>query len=200
MIPTSADLVTINIGGNNNDAFASVVEHCVYLLGIGCKEALQNAQNSINGIGPAISDLFTAIQKKTPNARVLVMSYVRFWPVFYDNSLCKNDPLKVPSADQKADMNSLVDQMNQVLSSSAEAHGFWFIDVNPNFEGHRLCDKQAAYIQGDLLPGDEKNITSNAANSTDNVGDWYNKGVFHPNLEGHFQYRMLIESALGCGA
>ena len=201
-IPASADLVTINIGGNNGNAFATVVRKCVYLpFQPGCNAALEDAQATIDSINPALNSLFGMIKVAAPNAKVVVLSYVRFWPSVSIPSQCQSKSTKRPSADQKKTMNSLVLRMNQKLAEAANANGFIWVDVDSNFEGHRLCDSGDSYIQWSL---------KNTPDIGDDIGDGgedgvddpqknpFTLGAFHPNETGHDQYRMELEKAVGC--
>jgi hypothetical protein len=39
-------------------------------------------------------------------------------------------------------INNLITRIKEKTRKTAEAHGVTFVDVNPHFEGHRLCDGQ----------------------------------------------------------
>ena len=193
--------MTINIGGNNGDAFSKVVTRCVYIPGqFGCEGALTNAQNIVAGIDTALNTLFGKVKVAAPSAKVVVFGDVQFWPRIDNPDQCQSPSLKRPSAAQKATMNSLVLGMNQKLAQAANTNGFTWVDVDGLFEGHRLCDegdKNNTYIQWSLKAtpgigdGDEDGVD-------DPRSELYNKGVFHPFVTGHDQYRMALEKALGC--
>ena len=201
-IPASADLVTINIGGNNGNAFATVVLNCVYLYSqLGCQVALTSAQNIINGINPALNSLFGKVKAAAPKAKVVVLGYVRFWPSFSNPDQCPSNSTKRPSKDEKNNMNSLVLDMNQKLAEAANTKGFIWVDVDSKFEGHRLCDSGVPYIQWSLknTPGIGGGIGDGGEDGIDNPQkNPYNFGAFHPDQTGHDQYRMELEKAVGC--
>ena len=203
-IPSSTDLVTINIGGNNGRAFSDVVTKCVYLRTKRfsfCTRALMNAQNVTANIDSALVNLFSQLKAAAPGARVVVFGYVQFWPSKNKPDQCQSKTLKNPDSDQKAFMNSLVRTINQKLEQAATANNFIFIDVDNFFEGHRLCDLGEPYIQWnswatsgighDLSDADEDGVD-------DPRTELWNHGFFHPFEIGQDQYRIALEKALGC--
>ncbi|MCJ1325767.1 hypothetical protein MMC10_002430 [Thelotrema lepadinum] len=189
-IPKDADLITINIGGDNGEAFAWVVGACVYLYSsIGCDDAIKYAGKVVAGIEPTLVNLFESIGTRAPKAKdIVVLSYIRFWP-----ETTKPDPchgirwLENPSAAQRSQINTLVKAMNSALSTAARSnkfkHKYKFVDVdvddsNKWFTGHRLCN-DISYFQWNLVT-------------------LYEHGAFHPNGQGHQRYAMALEQALGC--
>ena len=198
-IPQGTNLVTINIGGNNGGIFRKVVTRCIYLFGtVGCADALSDAQEEISTIGPKLTSLFNEIRMRAAlGAKLIAFSYVRFWPSANVPKQCQSDSLRRPDSSRKATMNNLVNAMNKELSNAAKMSGFHFVDVNPLFEQHRLCDVESSYIQWKLreLPGggfddgDEGGIDDPYAKP-------YNLGVFHPTKEGQQRYLSALESIL----
>ena len=183
-IPSGTDLVTINIGGNNNDMFSSVITRCVFLPGqFGCNNALKNAANTIAAIVPTLTAVIREIKFKIGNAKVVVLGYVAFWPVADVTTQCQSNSLRRPSALQKATMNKLVRDMNSALLVAANAIGAQFVNVDPDFEDHRLCDVETPYIQWDLegRPGFED---GNNDDTNDPKLDLFNLGVFHADGQG----------------
>ena len=93
-------------------------------------------------------------------------------------------------------MNKLVLAMNTALATAAKASGAIFIDADPFFTGHRLCNPDP-YIQWKLIDlpgfgdGDDDGIS-------DPMLDLFNRGVFHPSQQGHQAYLKAIESGTGC--
>ena len=62
-IDPETDLVTINIGGNNGEAFAGVINWCIFFRKqANCSKALSNAQK-VDEIEPDLVRLFTEISK-----------------------------------------------------------------------------------------------------------------------------------------
>ena len=204
-IPSSADLVTITIGGNNGGAFSDVVTKCVYLrAGIFsfCARALANAQNVVANIASALDELLRQVKAAAPGARVVVFGYVRFWPNEDNPEQCQSKTLKNPSSEQKTAMNALVWGMNRRLEEAAVAHGFAFVDVDGRFDGHRLCDVGESYIQWELqssIPGIEDDLGDDDEIVVDDPrAERWNHGFFHPFEAGQVQYRIALEEALGC--
>ena len=201
-IPDNADLVTINIGGNNGRAFSKVVTRCIYLIGqFGCKGALKNAHNVIEGIDVDLDTLFSKVKARTPTAEVIVFGYVQFWPSTSNPDQCQSTSLKRPSAIQKVTMNTLVLAMNGKLAQATKKYGFKWVDADKFFEGHRLCDSNDPYIQWSLkaTPGYGDGIgDGDEGGVNDPRLDLFNLGVFHPFEVGHSQYRMALEEAMRC--
>ena len=199
-IPSNADLVTINIGGNNCDAFSRVVTRCIYIPGqFGCAGALTNANDTVVGIDSALKTLFSKVKTAAPYATIVVLGYVQLWPVM--SKKCQSPSLSRPSAVQKATMNSLVLDMNQKLAKAANTYNFTYVDADSLFEDHRLCDLKDPYIQWSLKnrPGVGDVIGDGDEDGVDDARrELFNHGVFHPFKIGHCQYRTALEKALGC--
>ena len=195
-IPLNTDLVTIDIGGNNGNAFARVLT-CVYVIGqVGCARALKNAQDVIKKIAPDLRHLLNQINVAAPTAKVVVLGYVQFWPAVDVPIDCQSNSLRRPTAVQKAKMNQLVVDMNAAIEQAAIQTGCHYVDVDKSFEGHRLCEP-TPWIQWELFgrpgfgDGDDDGITD------PNLNTW-NSGVFHPTFEGQRQYASQLAAATGC--
>ena len=193
------DLVTITTGGNDNNAFASVVTTCPYFYGrlsgfdltkmlTGCGGALRAAEDMVNSAElpqrlDALLGAVTGPEMLAPAAVVLIMGY----PALYNHDEpIGTDCLLVKSRRRR--INDLVSNLNGKLSEAADRFNgrgdYQVIFANPNdpnltnapgdktFDGNRFCEKEnRAYFQG--LPG-QGPPTREA----------FLKGMFHPNGDG----------------
>ncbi|KPI37276.1 Lipase 1 [Cyphellophora attinorum] len=181
----SPDLVTITIGGDNNQAFLGLIVNCVYQRDeTYCQYAIQNAWLTVSQLPSDLKTLFTDI--KTTNAaglydrRVAVVGYPKLWSTT-NSTACQQPVLaQVPMAERQA-MNNLADAVNGVLKQATEAMGFgWsFVDADSNFHGKRLCDNVAEPLfQYDFATA------------------LY--GVFHPTAAGQELLYKAVEKSIGC--
>ena len=195
LIPNNTDLITITIGGNNNDAFATVVKDCVYTItGHDCDDALKNGADTIANIAAPMATLYKAIRTAAPAARVVVLGYVQFWPAIDNEDNCQSHFLKNPDATQKTTMNTLVANMNLALKGVVSSFpGFSFVDVSPYFEGNRLCDAvETPWIQYELIDLVDRDVGHLQKRAL------YNEGIFHPTLEGQNVYKNALVKELAC--
>lgn len=181
----SPDLVTITIGGDNNQAFLGLIVNCVYQRDdTYCQYAIQNAQATVAGLDSYLKTLFRDIVSTNFvfNRRVAVVGYPRLWSST-NSTTCQHPVLSnVPLADRQS-MNDLADGVNAVLKKAANDMGFGFtyVNIDPAFEGKRLCDNVAdPLLQYDFATS------------------LY--GVFHPTEQGQQVMFKVVESAIGCAS
>lgn len=177
------DLISVTIGGDNNQAFLGLIVNCVYQRDdVYCQYALQNAAYTVQTIDGDLSTLFNNIATLpppgVPTPKVAVLSYPRLWSTTNQTS-CQSETLtNVPMTDRNA-MNDLADGVNAVLKNAANKFGFTYVDTDALFEGQRLCDNTAApYFQYDFPTAIY--------------------GVFHPTEVGQQQLFKAFEKSVGC--
>ena len=179
------DLVTITIGGDNNQAFLGLIVNCVYqrdAAGQYCQYAIANAQQTVAGLDAYLRTLFRDIMSTNPvpRRRVAVVGYPKLWSSTNANSCQAPVLANVPIADRQA-MNDLADGVNGVLRRVAAemGWGFVFVDTDGAFEGKRLCDAvNVPLFQYDFATA------------------LY--GVFHPTEEGQKVLATSVDRAIGC--
>jgi len=136
LAPLSAatTLVTITIGGNDVN-FAGVMLDCVLYGTSTCVSEVNAAENNARTNLPGKLDtVYNAIRSHAPNARVVVLSYPRFYHVgvWYCVGLSDTSRSKI---------NEGADVLDGVISTAAGRHGFAFADVRSRFAaGHEICD------------------------------------------------------------
>jgi lysophospholipase L1-like esterase len=132
-LSSSTTLASITVGGNDVD-FSGVMEDCVIYGTDTCVSDVNQAENEAQTQLPGELDtVYDNIRSHAPNARVVVLSYPRFYD---DQWYCVG--LSSTSRDK---INEGADVLDGVISSAASRHGFVFADVRSSFaSGHEICD------------------------------------------------------------
>lgn len=204
------DMVTITVGGDNGNAFAGLVRHCVYFRNTQlCNDAFANANNVLNYAQSNLTLVLNRIYATAKSSQINVLGYVQFWNDTVDSGKCQWEPLsdlRAVSAINKTNMNQLVLKANAI---SLNTINVWnsvnskdpnfirarFIDVDPYFRLHRLCDPEP-YLKWragfQATPPDD----SPACGEGNDV--WPKTGVFHPNEVGQGVYLNALSASLGC--
>lgn len=137
-LPADTTLVTVSIGGNDI-AWPTLVSACystVPGVDVGCRndqavEARMTA--ALNELGPKVSATVTAIERKAPAARVLLVGHGGI----YDGRGCWPN-LPVSDADA-AWITGFFSRMNRTLAGAAGGAGAEFVDVASGSAGHDAC-------------------------------------------------------------
>lgn len=133
-------LVTITIGGNDV-GFSTVLTDCVLYGTTTCVNEINAAENQARTVLPGRLDtLYSAIHTRSPYARVVVLSYPRFYDlgVWYCIGL---------SSTSRSKINEGADVLDGVISSAASRHGFAFADVRSRFAAdHEICDGSSSWL------------------------------------------------------
>jgi lysophospholipase L1-like esterase len=167
-LSTATDLVTISIGGNDA-GFSSVITQCALPFPFTCSGQITNARNFINATLPGQLDaLYTEIERRAPNAQVIVVGY----PRLFNGEEC-NFGARISPGEQSA-LNGVADLLASKTAAVAAAHGFDFVDARAPFNTHRICD-DVEWVNGLSNP----------------VGESY-----HPNRAGHDAFTDLISARL----
>jgi lysophospholipase L1-like esterase len=126
-------LVSITIGGNDV-GFAGVMEDCVLYGTDTCVSEINAAESTARNQLPGWLDTtYNGIRGHAPNARVVVLSYPRFYD---DKWYCIG-----LSSTSRNKINEGADVLDGVIAAAASRHGFRFADVRPAFAaGHEICD------------------------------------------------------------
>jgi lysophospholipase L1-like esterase len=132
-LSAATTLVSITIGGNDVD-FSGVMEDCVLYSTDTCVSEVNAAETEARTQLPGELDtVYDNISAHAPNARVVVLSYPRFYnDKWYCVGLSSTDRNKI---------NEGADVLDGVISAAASRHGFAFADVRSAFgSGHEICD------------------------------------------------------------
>ncbi|MCJ1281793.1 hypothetical protein MMC26_001116 [Xylographa opegraphella] len=219
---SAPDLVSLVLGGDDGQAFVSIVYNCVYIRDIpilrteSCQDATANAMMVYNG--PLQANLEAAIRDAqtknlplngTQKRTVLVFGYARFYNTTNPASYCEVDtdhPSPGPDG-LRARINTGVLQINGIIAAAATAQGATYVDVDAGFEGHRFCDAGGdPWFINKPLTGGLATIVDDIENGiglppgglpdsfgVENVAD----ESFHPTLQGQMVYLAAMEAALG---
>ncbi|WP_327269212.1 SGNH/GDSL hydrolase family protein [Streptomyces sp. NBC_01218] len=146
------DLVTVTLGGNDL-GFTDVLTTCVVAglttrTGAPCrdKEAAQ-VDAAFARLSTRLPDMLTDIERRSPNARVVVVGYPGLFPA--DGSVCgSSTPL---AKDDVTWLNQTTNRLNFMLEFSAYLKQAEFIDTSKAFQGKDMCRAPGQWINP-LLP------------------------------------------------
>lgn len=136
----STSLVSITVGGNDV-GFASVLEDCVLFGTNTCVSEINAAEAQAHAVLPGrLGALYSAIHSRSPAARVVVLSY----PRFYDTSAWFCVGLSDTS---RRKINEGADVLDDLAQAAAGLHRFAFADVRSRFAaGHEICDGSRSWL------------------------------------------------------
>ncbi len=148
-LTSSTTLVSITVGGNDV-GFASVMETCVLGSTSTCVSAIDQAESEAQTTLPgSLNTVFADIKADAPNAKVVVLDY----PQFYD--LSKSSSCIGLSTTDRTDLNQGSSVLDGVIQAAAARYGDTFVDVNPYFVGHQICDSNSYLHSVNFLDLDE---------------------------------------------
>ncbi|MGW6423428.1 SGNH/GDSL hydrolase family protein [Nocardia sp. NPDC055053] len=141
-VTADTKLVTLTIGGNNNNTLIKVISACITAgsatagFGNPCEEIYggQFVDDILNKTFPDVKKALTDIRAKAPSAKVAIVGYPQVMPA--DNSNCF---LKMPIA--KGDVpyiNNIQGTLNSVVKRAADETGATFVDMSSSV-GHDSC-------------------------------------------------------------
>jgi lysophospholipase L1-like esterase len=139
-LSTSTSLASIAIGGNDV-GFSKVMQDCVLYSTSTCVNEVNAAENVARTQLPGWLDTtYNGIRSHAPNAKVVVLSYPRFYHVGVWYCVGLSDT-------SRAKINEGADVLDGVIQAAAGRHGFAFADVRSRFAaGHEICDGSASWL------------------------------------------------------
>lgn len=178
-------LVTVGIGGNDA-GFADVIKNCVVadsigtwltnhlsFLGAACKDLLGDQVNDKldsldhGDIHKKLVRLYRDIRKQAPYARVVVVSYPRFFNLDGGDVFHLCEGIRAQSAQM---LNDAVIQADGSIGVAAVRAGFDYVNMQDVLDGHEQCDDDPA-INGLRWISPSKGISAPES--------------YHPNKLGH---------------
>ena len=215
----SPDLTTLVIGGDNGNAFRTLVLNCVYLRNISvlrsssCAESLAFAIETYTTQLPVdVTTLLRAVQTMNlpPNANrtVLVFGYAQLYNTNTPSHVCETDvgwPSPGPGGIRQQ-LNHAVLLVNSLIKASANALRVTYVDVDDLFEGHRFCEGtgQPPWFNNKPLQGGLANIVADVEKGLGCGTHCFNADLsdlaeesFHPTDDGQMAYLSAAEAALG---
>ena len=179
-LSSSDTVVSIGIGGNDNNTFIDAIAACSALgaldvlnIGAPCKAAEGSTfANDIASDGPNVGAALAEIHTLAPNARVFVVGYPDILP--QRGNCWLSMPLTTGDV---AYLNGVEQDLNSMLATEAAAHGATFVDTFDGSIGHDLCKSESVRWIEPLIP-------SSAAISV------------HPNANGEAYMASALEAAI----
>ncbi len=133
---SGTDLVSVTIGGNDA-GFADVMTTCVLQSESTCVNRVNQAKAYVNTTLPGqLDQVYNAIDSRSPNARVVVLGYPRFYKL---SGTCVTGLTEA----ERAAINGASDHLNAAIAKRAADHGFAFASVAGAFTGHEICSGNA---------------------------------------------------------
>jgi lysophospholipase L1-like esterase len=141
-LTADTDLVTMTIGGNDSSVFSGAIEACVTAgtlaagQGSPCKDQNGDSfENTVRGTTyPALVKALTAVQQRSPHARVLILGYPWILPA----SVGCFPSVPVATGDVPY-LRSLQSTLNDAVRRAAAATGVTYVDLNGPSEGRDAC-------------------------------------------------------------
>ena len=141
-ISSSADLISITIGGNDA-GFAPTVLSCEVSSDAACASTVASAEASMSAtLGAKLDATYAAIHAKAPNAQVVVLGY----PLLFDtaSSSCGIGGMSLA---KRRSLNDGAQVLDNLTMMRAQAAGFTWSDVRDDFAGHGIC-AATPYLNG----------------------------------------------------
>lgn len=165
--------VTITIGGNDI-GFADVITTCLGTNTEACLNAVAAAkQQATSELPTKLGSVYSAVKTRAPNATIVATDY----PRLFNGSDCSI--LTSFTGTEMAALNDGANTLAGVIKTAASASGIGYVNVQPPFVGHALCDATPWINNASLFDQFES---------------------FHPNASGYkYGYTPVVSPALGVG-
>ena len=156
-VTRSTDYVTVGLGYNDYGWFGGFFSGCTALAssdpdGHPCEDTppvgVSDPEATARTLGDQIAVALESIQKKAPDARVLLVGYPQLVPA---SGTCPELPL---AAGDYAFVRSMMELLDDELRRAADTAGVGYVDVLKASEGHDICAGDQAWVNGGtILPG-----------------------------------------------
>ena len=138
----SANVVSVGIGGNDNNLFVSALVDCgvidifdFFNIGAPCKALYGNTfANDVANDASTIGGVIAGIHARASNATVFVLGYPDILP--QSGNCYPTMPLTTGDVSY---LNGIEKDLNTMLQSEASAHGATFVDTFTQSIGHDAC-------------------------------------------------------------
>jgi lysophospholipase L1-like esterase len=179
-LKASTNVVTLSIGGNDNNTFITAVAGCTALdvsdpenIGAPCESTYGSYfANNIAADAPNIAAALQAIHTLSPRAQVFVVGYPDILP--QQGNCYPQMPLTTGDA---AYLNGVEHDLNNMLAAQAAANGATFIDTYDPSIGHDACQPEGTRWVEPVVPGTTA-------------------FPVHPNAAGETAMAGIVESAM----
>ena len=147
------EVVTLGIGGNDEDLFSDLVTTCLSLAsddptGSPCRDAMATAgggdiaMDRIGIIGTRLTSALTGVLDRVPGAAVVLVGYPQLVP---ESGRCDSLPL---ADGDYAYVRSLTEQLGAATEEAAKETGVRYADVLAASAGHDVCAGADAWVNG----------------------------------------------------
>nr|WP_042195369.1 SGNH/GDSL hydrolase family protein [Kibdelosporangium sp. MJ126-NF4]CEL21968.1 putative secreted hydrolase [Kibdelosporangium sp. MJ126-NF4]CTQ92748.1 putative secreted hydrolase [Kibdelosporangium sp. MJ126-NF4] len=131
-LSASTSLVTISIGGNDA-GFVDTITTCTLNGDSACVNRVEQGKTFARNTLPGrLDNVYKTIRQRSPNARVVVLGYPRFYKVPGSCNVGLSDT-------KRSAINSGADVLAEVTAQRAAAAGFRFVDIRTAWTGHEIC-------------------------------------------------------------
>jgi GDSL-like Lipase/Acylhydrolase family len=180
-LSTSDSVVTIGIGGNDNNTFITALAGCGIIdindplnIGAPCAAVFGSSfASSISSDAVNIGAALKQIHVLAPQARVYVAGYPNILP--QSGNCWPQMPLTTGDVSY---LNGVENDLNSMLQQQAEANGATFVDTYDPSIGHDACKSESVRWVEPVIP------------STDAIS-------VHPNAAGEAAMAKAVEAAIG---
>jgi len=171
----ATSVVTMGIGGNDNNTFLTAVAGCAALdildvlnIGSPCKDAFGNTfANSIASDAPNIGAAIQGIHALSPQAKIFVVGYPDILP---QSGNCY--PQVPITTGDVAYLNGVETDLNGMLAAEASANGATFVNTFTPSIGHDACKPESVRWIEPPIPGtDAAPVHPNAAGEAADARD-----------------------------
>ena len=141
-VTPKAKLVTVSVGGNDHGIYVSAFINClryakVTRVGAPCKANLGSAfTNRVSSVETSVRAVLQAVRRRAPNARVMVVTYLRLLP---DDDECAALPYPVGDV---AWVTQVERSLAEAMRRAAVAQGVEIVDMQQLSEGHDVCSSE----------------------------------------------------------
>ncbi len=170
-VKPDTDLVTVGIGGNDGNLFASLISACTGGQGACEPFTRDSAPTILRQTVTDIAAVLADVRAKAPKATVLLVGYLRIMP---DTGTCP--AIGIPSGDAAA-VAVAEKSLEQALSDAARRAEVPYVSMREASSGHDACAGAQAWTNG--------------ADVTDDDGI-----AFHPRLAGMQAIARAVEARL----
>jgi hypothetical protein len=140
VLDETTDLVTLGVGGNDENLFASLLQRCFASAdpdapGTPCTDLVgADVDRVLPVVADNVAGLLDAVVAAAPNARVVVVGYPGLVP---DGGTCP-DLLPIAAGDYPL-VERITTGLSDALRAGAEARDLDFVDLGGPSRGHDVC-------------------------------------------------------------
>lgn len=152
-LSSSTEVVTVGIGGNDNNLFIGTLATCgaedlIFPFGTPCKATYgSKLAEEIAADGPVVGAALHQIHVLSPSAKVLVVGYLDILP--QSGNCWPSVPL---TTGDTAYLNGVEKELNAMLAKEAAANGDVYVDTYTPSIGHDACKSISARWVEPVLP------------------------------------------------